>query len=53
MTKSWTEPEIVSLNVQATMSSIDAHEEYDALYHDILKTEDNPDGYFYKHIICS
>ena len=53
MTKAWAEPEVVSLCIEATMSSITPKETYDALYHDIMKSEDNPEGYFFEHKVCS
>jgi len=53
MAKVWTEPGVVSLSVEATMSSITPKETYDALYHDIMKSEDNPEGYFFEHKVCS
>jgi len=53
MAKDWAEPGVVSLCVEATMSSNTPKETYDSIYHDLMKTEDNPEGWFFEHIICS
>lgn len=51
--KTWNEPDIVSLDVQATMTSITPKEELDGNQYDFLRDEENPDGDAFKHIVCS
>ena len=51
--KTWNGPDIVSLDVQETMSSITPKEELDGVQYDFLRSEDNPDGDAFRHDICS
>jgi len=51
--KTWNGPDIVSLDVQKTMSSITPKEEFDGVQYDFFKSEDNPNGDAFRHDICS